>query len=290
MFDVPDAKRVRRSDLTTRSQSASPTPSSPDPSLEKEFQAQLAALYGPIPSTSTPLSNVTADQDDEAEDAKKQEFEFRLFSSAPTNTTTADRAVQKIVLNDSESEEGDGSREGRFLRPRPRSYYFATPASEERRKEYTLAALSGDQILNLSKTRAWGLEVPWRVKVLKVASSTKIKPASTSTSSLEPAIRIEAQDEDQAQAGKKTKPGKKRRIILREKKRKKEAAEEGRKKREEEKEAAEREKRTRRNREKKVKRKLKEKAKKAGAGNGFEGTEGERVNGQDVDMSGSGDD
>ncbi|KAE8443367.1 hypothetical protein EG329_001925 [Mollisiaceae sp. DMI_Dod_QoI] len=294
MFDIPDAKSVRRSELATRSQSVSPAPSSPDPSLEKAFQAQLAALYGPISSAPAPIhnSNESSDstQHDEAADTqlKEQEFEFRLFSSAPAPTATAketaDTIIQKILLNDSDSE--DGAREGRFLRPRPLSYYFAASLSEERKKEYEFAALDGETVLELAKRRAWGLEVPWRVKVLKTVSSGKVKAGLPDT-----AIRIEAQDEEDARDKKKRKPGKRRRIILREKRRKKEAAEERRKKREEEKEVAEREKRTRRNREKKVKKRMKEKAKKLGAGNGSVAVEGEgRENGGAGDVSVSGDD
>ncbi|KAF8855723.1 hypothetical protein BDZ45DRAFT_804746 [Acephala macrosclerotiorum] len=285
MFDVPDAKRVRRSDLTTRSQSASPTPSSPDPNLEKTFQAQLAALYGPISTTSGPTGKPDIEEVEEDKDSKEQEFEFRLFFSAPTAATTADTTVQKILLEDEESEEEDGSREGRFLRPRPRSYYFARPASEERKQEYRFAALDGEEVLGLASKRAWGLEVPWRVKVLTAPILKNIK-SKTDTFN-DAGTRIEAIDEETAEVGKKKKPGKKRRIILREKKRKKEAGEEAKRKKEEEKEAAAREKRTKRNREKKVKRKLKEKAKKAGTTNGIEGAEIEGANGQDVGMSGS---
>ncbi len=116
--------------------------------------------------------------------------------------------------------------------------------------------------------RAWGLEVPWRVRTIRVTSlpkpsKSKSKPAGTASEiasevRLDAVIGVEVSEEGK----KKTKPSKKRRIILREKARKRSAAEEARRKIAESKEEAEREKKTRRNREKKVKRKMKEKAKK----------------------------
>lgn len=111
-------------------------------------------------------------------------------------------------------------------------------------------AVSGADILTGIQKRAWGLEVPWRVRVIKVQGKKK-----------------EVEDELKEKidlSRKKKKAGKKRRILIREKGRR---AEEARRKREEgekDKEEREKEKRTRRNREKKVKRKMKEKAKKAG--------------------------
>ncbi|TVY27096.1 hypothetical protein LHYA1_G003138 [Lachnellula hyalina] len=250
MFDLPDAKRVRRSDLYARSQSSSPTPSEPDPDFEAQLQARLASLYGSAfgASTTTSISNPSAapngkiQPDAEAED-EPAEFEFRLFSSGKND----EAKPQKIVLEDEEEELG----EGRFVRNRDLAYYFAEKAVGEQKWKFESAALSGEEILDLAKQRAWGLEVPWRVTVLK--TSVKSKTAGGAVDKM-------------VMAGRK-RPGKKSRIILRQKKKKRDEIEENERRDKELKDETEREKRTRRNREKKVKKKMKEKAKKAeGAG------------------------
>ncbi|TVY36962.1 hypothetical protein LOCC1_G008601 [Lachnellula occidentalis] len=256
MFDVPDAKRVRRSDLYARSQSSSPTPSEPDPELEAQLQARLASLYGSAFDTSatTSTSNPSAvpngkpQPDTEAED-EPAEFEFRLFSSGKIDETKP----QKIVLEVEEEETGEGS----FLRKRDATYYFAEKAVGEQKWKFESAALSGEEILDLAKRRAWGLEVPWRVTVLKTTGKSKNTRGGADTM-----VKAEAGGEI-----KRRRPGKKSRIILRQKKKKSDEIEEKKRRAEELKDETEREKRTRRNREKKVKKKMKEKAKKAkGAG------------------------
>jgi hypothetical protein len=124
------------------------------------------------------------------------------------------------------------------------------------RARFHFAAVSGEEVLRGRMRRNWGLEVPWRVRILR----------GTSTSAL--GLKVEVRGTVTAQSAdgvseRRRKPGKKRRVILRERRRKIEAREEARRKEREGKEEAEREKRTRRNREKKVKRKMKEKALKA---------------------------
>jgi hypothetical protein len=120
-------------------------------------------------------------------------------------------------------------------------------------------------VLRLSRGRNWGLEVPWRVSVIRM--SGKWKDAGGKE------LRGREKGMEGDEEGKRKRPGKKRRIILRERKKKsvedaeKRKLEEERKRVEREaREEMEREKRTKRNREKKVKRKMKEKMKKAGAG------------------------
>jgi len=129
--------------------------------------------------------------------------------------------------------------------------------------QFESAAISGDEILRRRGDRAWGLEVPWRVRILKVYEKLKTGQKG------EKAVKVleEAVDEK-----KRKKPGKKRRIVLRQRKKKIEEDKERRRKEREQKEETEKEKWTRRNREKKVKRRLKEKAKKAGSAvNGADG-------------------
>ncbi|PQE22166.1 dolichyl pyrophosphate phosphatase protein [Rutstroemia sp. NJR-2017a WRK4] len=256
MFDLPDAKRVLRSELYTRSASSSPEPSSPiDPDVAARFQEQLASLYGVVPTVSY-VDDTTADKGNDTteldprahsnghgdEDEEEQEFDFRLFSTA-TDT--------KIILK--EEEIGDG---GFTIRNRNRSYYFTGIIGDERRAQFASAAISGEDVLRGKDTRYWGLEVPWRVKVLRVGHGGQ---KTVGNHGLRDAANGNPEE-------KKKKPGKKRRIILRERMKKKQAREEAKRREKESKEEAEREKRTRRNREKKVKRKAKGKAMKGSNG------------------------
>jgi hypothetical protein len=106
----------------------------------------------------------------------------------------------------------------------------------------------------MKERRNWGLEVPWRVRIITTSSL----PAKRSND--EVLVDVNTLREPESR---KTKPGKKRRILLREKRRKKESIVARKRAEQERREEAEREKKTRRNREKKVKRKMKEKAKKS---------------------------
>lgn len=253
--------RVRRADLNrTRSSTSPPSSrhSTPDPELQSQAQARFAALFGDfslpeaLPATNVKPPEETTEQrevdlNDEGEE--EQGFEFRLFSN-PTDTPST-----RIVLEPEDDNEGDG----RFVRQeRDRAHYFATPATGDRKIGFETMAVSGETVLAWRNIRARGLEVPWRVNVIKIHSSSELKPDGFTQ------VNITVEDEDKER--KKCKPNKKRRVILREKQRKKEKAEEEKRKRNEGKEAAEREKKTRLNRAKKVKRKMKEKAIKAGDG------------------------
>ena len=151
---------------------------------------------------------------------------------------------------DDEQQIGDG---GFVVRERDRTYYFAEKALGHRQLGFETIALSGEEVLSRAKNRAWGLEVPWRVRVLKEFGK------KGSGVVVRQSVDSGAGDGD----AKRKRPGKQRRIILRERRKSREMLLEQRKAENEEREDAEREKRTRRNREKKVKRKIKEKAKKA---------------------------
>ena len=143
------------------------------------------------------------------------------------------------------------------MRNRDLAYYFAEKAVGEQKWKFESAALSGEEILDLAKQRALGLEVPWRVTVLKTSVKSK-----TAGGVVDKMVAAGVGNEM-----KRKRPGKKSRIILRQKKKKRNEIEEKERRDKELKDETEREKRTRRNREKKVKKKMKEKAKKAeGAG------------------------
>ncbi|KAH8771557.1 hypothetical protein F5882DRAFT_300882 [Hyaloscypha sp. PMI_1271] len=260
-FDLPNAKRVRRSELFSHSQSSAPEPEAADPTSTTLLQARLAALYGPLdilpaplapsnPVNPAPKHKATASTHARNGDEEEHAFEFRLFSGP----SASGPRTQKIVLVD---DEASGLGEGGFIRrERDRAFYIAEKAEGEARTRFQFAALSGDDVLQGMKRRNWGLEVPWRVRVLQGTSTLTLGQKAEVRST------VTAQSADAVSEGRK-KPGKKRRVILRERRRKIEAREKAKRKEREGKEEAEREKRTRRNREKKVKRKMKEKALKA---------------------------
>lgn len=208
-----------------------------------EFTAANATTKKPSPI------DINADNEEEyGEEDGEREFEFRLFSSGDKSTAEDGKTTQKIILVD---EEGEDLGEGAFIgKGRGEGYYFWDANSISGGKEgLQRVAISGEDILKLAASRNWGLEVPWRVTVLKsVGKNRKGKEVLLS--------------KDEEKAGKK-KPGKKRRIILRKRQRALEEVREKKRVEEERKEEGDKEKRTRRNREKKVKRRLKEKAEKA---------------------------
>lgn len=183
-----------------------------------------------------------------------EEFEFRLFGDQVGKLVEA----QKIILNDEhEGSSGDGG----FLRLRDPRVFFMERAVGERKARFEAVAVSGEEVKQNSGKRAWGLEVPWRVRVLRVREERSLKPIAIVTN----------EDEADGQESKKRRPGKKRRIILRYRKKVRDEAAKKRQMILESKQEAEKEKRTKKNREKKVKKRLKEKAKKAAGGDAVVG-------------------
>ncbi|KAH8821430.1 hypothetical protein F5884DRAFT_86700 [Xylogone sp. PMI_703] len=269
MFEIPQAKRVRRSELFSASRSASPTGSANssediDPAIELQLQQRLASIYGAIEvdngSSDVPKKQLGVETAKESADDVKEEgeeaFEFRLFSTVKREVGEGKfTPIQKIVLKDEEVL-GDGG----FVRTRDASFYIQEKATGDRKRQIDAMAVSGEDILRGTEKRYFGWEVPWRVTVIR-------------TSTKNPDLSLKDQGIQSAVEGKKKKPGKKRRILLRVRTKKKAEMQEKKIAEMEAKEAALKEKKTRRNREKKVKRKLKEKAKKAastgesGAGN-----------------------
>lgn len=195
----------------------------------------------------------------DAKEDGEEGYEFRLFSTVTNNTnftsSSPSKPLPKIILRDKTTE---GAGDGGFVAPRSLEYIWSTP-STALRSEYELSAVTGEVVLEWAKSRAWGLEVPWRVKVLRDAKRgpAKLSPKDVGITQLPPDIS-EREDRNRS------KPGKKQRILHRERRRKGEMLEEQRRKEQAAKQESEKEKKTRRNREKKVKRKLKEKAKKTG--------------------------
>ena len=217
------------------------------------------------------------------------EFEFRLFATPatklPTDTSShapngATHAPAARIILDDDPTEGVLDKQGGFVIPRrEEGFYFTGAVTPERRKEkrreFEIAAVSGEDVKRWLGVRYSGWEVRWRVRVLRDGKLVVPKPNSEEAiaAPLAGGLRLNGHTEAGIGIGrgrKKGKPGKKRRIVLRMRKRKGEEAAQRRreeaerkKKQEREREEAEREKRTRRNREKKVKRRAREREKKA---------------------------
>lgn len=136
---------------------------------------------------------------------------------------------------------------------------FSKNWDEEERRSFREVAIEGRDILGGMVKRAWALEVPWRVRILKVGfnGQRELGEKNSKVKGIEGEM-----------GGKKKKSGKKRRILLRKVQKEKDEDEQRKKKELEGKEEAEKEKRVRRNREKKLKRKAKEKATKSGGEDG----------------------
>ncbi|KAH7152395.1 hypothetical protein B0J13DRAFT_262459 [Dactylonectria estremocensis] len=194
MFELPEAKRVRRADLNA-DDAASGEDGGYDAELEARLNAQIAKSLGLDESDSQPKdlavtpSHLTGAGDEE--DADNDGFEFRLFSST--------RPSQKVVLEDDAGQQGDGG----LAFPRPASYYRFTNLTADQKRQYTFAAVSGDDVIARSKDPVWGLQLPWRV--MSVAVTRKRRPGESACTSEEVA----------ATKKKKGKPNKKQRISLR---------------------------------------------------------------------------
>ncbi|KFY24574.1 hypothetical protein V493_05158 [Pseudogymnoascus sp. VKM F-4281 (FW-2241)] len=295
MFDLPDAKRVRRDDLYNSDDGNEDTASPIDDSRAKHLQDQLAQLYGPItipPQDPIPPSVVAEPSVDappgEAED---EAFEFRLF--APTTTAIASNTdpsaipevtpTQRVILSNSDDEDqGDGA----FTIPHRRlSWYVAAAATGTRKAEFEKAAVSAETVRWGREQRAWALEKPWRVTVIRTGSTLITQSAVTL-----PPKSIGVRAAEGRIKTKKTKPNKKRRIEVRIRERvlsEKLEAERLRRAREEEEKATrgveDAEKRTARNRERKIKRREREKRKKAAAASGLPEPSGKAEGGSGSD-------
>ncbi|KAF5657268.1 hypothetical protein FHETE_10531 [Fusarium heterosporum] len=206
MFEVPEAKRVRREDLNGSDDGAEDD-GIQDAELRAKLNAQMARSLGmdiytepahdvatkesrPERNRESKVSDDDGDDDDDMVDVagedREEEFAFRLFSKAPL--------TQKIVLEEDTGPTGIGA----FVHGRPLSYYVVTNLPARQKQEYAVAAISGDQIRARSHDRAWGLELPW-----KVTSTSVTRQANADGGTGEEATE------------RRRRPGKKQRISLR---------------------------------------------------------------------------
>ncbi|KAH8733405.1 hypothetical protein BGZ61DRAFT_585254 [Ilyonectria robusta] len=260
MFELPEAKRVRRADLDASDDAAGSDDEGYDAELQAKLNAQIARSLGldesyaqprdfaatpshltrhgldAHESESEPESEAEAEDD---EDAGNEEFAFRLFNST--------RPSQKVVLEEDLGPQGDGG----FAFPRPLFHYMATNLTADQKQQYVFAAVSGDEVLARSKDRAWGLELPW--KVTNIAVTRKRRPGESTCTA------------EQVTEKKKGKPGKKQRISLRKRAKAREETERVEAQKLLEKEEHSKDKKKRMNRLKKLRKRAKNKEMKAAA-------------------------
>ena len=238
----------------------------PDTKQSLHLGERIITSGGAVEGGQTPETQITqaegdicADNSDIArqDEPDNQVYDFRLFSAAAKDGhTKSSLAPQKIILEAEHDHvsllgetiiHGDGGflREGKDPRiwTRPR-------ASGQRLAQIQFSTISGENVLQESKRRNWGLEVPWRVKIVKqkFVSGNGLGDISTSIAAVE-------------ECKKRKKPGKKRRMVLRMRVKK---LEEERSRQEEEtkqREEADKQRRMQKNREKKIKQKKRAKAK-----------------------------
>ncbi|KAJ5541843.1 hypothetical protein N7494_006919 [Penicillium frequentans] len=285
MFDLPEAKRVRRDEVRSSASSRSPSPV--DESDLQDAHARLGKLLnldGLLEVSA--ISKIAEDIPEQAggED-EEQEFEFRLFSTPANAKNAGEEAGEinedgkhtpgignqvnagtqrlRIRLRSPTPGSGDPS-EGRFVKAsRGWQYYFSTPSlwgpsveledqasQSEKRGQFEDMAVTGEQIVTWAKSQPWtGCHLPWRVIHLK-RHQTKLPRKDKDV----PVYVIEGEPPSKSPKTRK-KPGKKRRLLLRKRAVAAQVAKEN-----------EAEKRTRKNRERKIKRRQKAREQKAAAG------------------------
>lgn len=207
----------------------------------------MTLLYGSAPLF-TPDDAAGNDEEERDREEEQGEFAFRLF---------AGEDARRIVIR--EEDLGNGA----FLRGRDPRVFVVGRAQGQRRAGIESVAVSGEEVLRRKGERAWGLEVPWRVVVVRDVRRGRGTMTTTTRDGLS------GRGEEMVGDEKRKKAGKRKRIAMRVKRRREEGEREKREREEKEKEEREREKRIRRNKGKKIKRKMKEKeekAKKSGTG------------------------
>ncbi|KAJ6011666.1 hypothetical protein N7451_003078 [Penicillium sp. IBT 35674x] len=286
MFDLPEAKRVRRDEVRSSASSRSPSPV--DESDLQDAHARLGKLLnldGLLEVSA--ISKIAEDTPEQAggEEAEEQEFEFRLFSTPANPNTAGEEAGEthkkgkhtsggekqvntgtqrlRVRLRSPTPGSGDPS-EGRFVKAsRGWQYYFSTPSlwgssveledqasQSEKRGQFEDMAVTGEHIMTWAKSQPWpGCHLPWRVIHLK-RHQTKLPRKDKDV----PVYVIEGEPPSKSPKTRK-KPGKKRRLLLRKRAVAAKVAKEN-----------EAEKRTRKNRERKIKRRQKAREQKAAAG------------------------
>ena len=218
MFEVPDAKRVRRNELDDRS-------SVDSAEVDEEARAHLrevlnsklasslswditpiqqpAAVPPPPAKIELPAEDAQDEHPTETEDEEEppEEFEFRLFG-------TSQPAAKILLEKDRPFKPGEGG----IIARRPISYYFARPATAAERARYEASVMTFEQIIERSRRRFWGLERPWKtVATITVRSKRK----GGLKDELPGSVVCEGPDEEGKKMRRRKRPGKKMRIKQR---------------------------------------------------------------------------
>ncbi|KAF1979117.1 hypothetical protein BU23DRAFT_576822 [Bimuria novae-zelandiae CBS 107.79] len=232
MFAATGARSVGREAL--RSPESSPR-LSPDPELADFLRSRVQSEFA--------FTTIDDDIKGSREDVEGSEEEAELVLFAGPSKTAES---QKIRLSSPDAGNGEP---GLHIK-KPRCYYFADELTSDKEEEYKATALTGREVVEMSRIPWPGTALPWKVRTLTPAGMKKVVLVG------HPPVLFELQH----QAKKRARKGKKSRIALRKKTQAVENKQAEQARLALEKEEAEREKRTRRNREKKVKRKAREKA------------------------------
>lgn len=242
---------MSRSEL--QSPQSTPEPA-PDPEAIERLKRQSKLNY----ETHEPLNN--GEVDEQAED---EDLDFRLFATSNPETSTTATKIRLKSPTPQTTEPGFANG------GRPLHYYFADP-TKKKVSQYTASALSGADILALSKHPWPGSAYPW--KVLHLPASADLK--STMSSTCHTALFTKLLPPENIGGRKRRRLGKKSRIRIRTQAAASRAKVELAKAETEAREAAAREKRTRENRAKKARKRMKERGKK---GDGVAAGDGETV-------------
>lgn len=287
MFEVPEAKRIKRSaflaansDGNSSDGSSGHTSRQVSPSRAEDHQIEID--YGfeyDFVSPPQDAQKPVAESGVAEEEKEEATYQFRLFNQTQTKSSSSPsskelQVQQAIRLSSTPEPESFSIETARFVRPRrPESYHFTSALPEAtqslRRSQYEDVAVSTREVLLSASTTKWpGAALPWRVIniTLNSTTTTTTKTKSPSSSTSRPkrgSIQIElSRNSSQTPSTRKLqprpRPSKNRRILLR----RQLAAKVEASQQQTLTDAAEREKRTRRNREKKLKRKEREKLKK----------------------------
>ncbi|KAL1970047.1 hypothetical protein VTN77DRAFT_6452 [Rasamsonia byssochlamydoides] len=285
MFELPEAKRVRRDEILSP---LSSVPSSPELRADDDGHAHAHALLGKLLDFETFDTFTVEDRQidtteqtaqnsvqDAADEEQEQEFEFRLFSrSVPakrtaedgqkpldSTTTYKDDGTRKLRIRLCSPTPGPASlEEGKFVNPfRGWQYYFTTPAlwrsggGQQAESDSTAAAAAKrKEYEDVAVSGRDLLELAGKGTWPGCHLPWRVIHLKSSHVKL-PAGSAPAQNiASSPTKPRKKKPGKKRRIILRKRAAAAEAAKQ-----------AEAEKRNKKNREKKIKRRQRERERKA---------------------------
>lgn len=218
MFEVPEAKRIKRSAFLAANSDGNSSDGSGQSSrqvspahaeghqVEIDYGFEYDFVSPPQPAQKSVVeSGLVAEEEqkgEENDDEKGQEneeatYQFRLFNQTQTNSSSSPlskalQVQQAIRLSSTPEPESFSIETARFVRPRrPESYHFTSALPEAtqalRKSQYEDVAVSTREVLLSASTTKWpGTALPWRVINISLntttttTTTTKSPPSSTS--------------------------------------------------------------------------------------------------------------